>query len=265
MKNKTTLACVLSLCMFLIAHSAFSLPLQAYRDLPDSELPIRETVDWEDDRPAPDLSLLPNVPGARQLESRFLEYRPEVTVQKIYRISLGEEMAQEKLFAAIINILGRPESQVGYTYHSATRDEDVVLFEESYISNKKGKKAEGFSVEPDNLPNSLSYYQFVDEANFSGTVLRQRIEKGEGYLSFRSENTERMWYAIIPVLKAGGVINDMLIFPDGDTLYVYSTTQVEKVPAAKKIGLPLHLPSMFGKRMDVMAQWMEEQLKAELR
>ena len=49
--------------------------------------------------------------------------------------------------------------------------------------------------------------------------------------------------------------NMLLIGPTG-----VGKTYIIKL-IAKKIGVPLHLPSMFGKRMDVMVQWLSDSLK----
>ncbi len=245
---------------------ASAVPLAPFTEMADEEYPIRDTVYWEKGS-IPVLTLLPDVPGADALRERFFAYRPEITVQKLYRLALpgSSPLSDKALFTEVVNILGSPKSQVGYTYHSATKDEDVVLFKESYISDSRGREKGGFSFTEATLPEKLSYYQYVNEANFSGTVLKQHIEVSEEYLSFRSTNTERMWYSIIPVLKSEGTRTEMLMFTVDGYLYVYSMTQVEEEPGAKKIGLPLHLPSMFGKRMDVMAIWLEDRLRERIK
>lgn len=266
-RNKYNYRFILLFCTYisLVAVSIPALPLTHFTEIPDSEFPLRDTVRWEKES-IPALTLLPDVPGADRIRERFFAYKPEITIQKLYRIDLSweEELTSRELFTAVFNIFGSPETQVGYTYHSSTKDKDVVLFEESYVSDKRGRYKDGFFFTTDNLPETISYYQYVDEANFSGTVLKQQIEIGKDFFSFRSTNTERMWYTIIPVLKAEGTRSEMLMFTTDGVMYVYSVTQVEKEPVAKKIGLPLHLPSMFGKRMDVMTAWLEDRLLESL-
>ncbi|ADK83323.1 DUF6675 family protein [Sediminispirochaeta smaragdinae] len=256
-----------SLILFLaMGTPLFAVPFSLLSDHPDGDYPLHDTIRWEEGE-IPILTLLPDVPGADALRERFFDYRPEVTVQKLYRIKLPAQLdlSDRELFTAVVNVLGTPETQVGYTYHSSRRDEDVVLFEETYISDKKGKRKDSFSYTPEDVPQSISYYQYVDEANFSGTVLKEEIEVGDDFLSFRSTNIERMWYAIVPVLKAGGTRSEMLMFTADGYLYVYSASQVEEEPGARKLGVPIHLPSMFGKRMDVMATWVEDQLMKRLK
>ena len=255
---------ILIFCIYisLVSVSVPALPLTRFTEIPDSEFPLRDTVRWEKEL-IPVLTLLPDVLGADKIRERFSAYKPELTIQKLYRINSlsDQELTNRELFTVVSNILGAPETQVGYTYHSPTKDKDVVLFEESYVSDKRSRHKDGFSFTTVTLPETISYYQYVDEANFSGTVLKQYIEISKDFLSFRSTNTERMWYTIIPVLKAEGTRSEMLVFITGGVMYVYSVTQVEKESAAKKFGLPLHLPSMFGKRMDV---WLEDRLMESL-
>jgi len=256
-----TLLIALSL-LNVVALSAATLDDLTAR--PDSDYPLSDTARRRG-ASLEDLALLPDVPAALDLRSRYADFKPEITVQKLYRINLPSGIEDDSLFAAVLNSLGAPETQVGYTYHSATRNDDVVLFKASFISDAKGKRAKGFTYTQDSLPPTLSYYQYVDEANFSGTVLRQVIEVAPGYLSFRSTNTERIWYSVIPILKEGGSRSEMLFFRHGSHLYVYSATQLADDPSKKKLPVSLHVPSMFGKRMDVMAHWLEDRLKESLK
>lgn len=236
----------------------FAVPFSDLAEKPDSEYPLSDTIRWEDGM-IPILNLLPDVPGADIIRTRFLNYQPEVTVQRLYRMPLTEQKRRE-LFTAIVNAFGNPVDQDKYTYHSETRDKDINLFEDSYISDKDGDRKESFSYSSYNLPEKIEYYQFVDEANFSGTVLKQTIRVNDEYLTFHSTNTERMWVSIIPIMKARGSRNELLAFVDSGYLYIYNSSQIAKVPAAKRLGLPIHLPSMFRKRMDVMIAWLSDEI-----
>ena len=260
MKYLIIFTLLFSFSIELIAESLASLI-----DRSGDDYPLSKTIYWEDGS-IPELSLLPDIPGAGAIRERFLSYKPEITVQRLYRIKLPElfsgntEEQRRSLFTSIVNIFGKPETQLGYTYHSATRDKDIVLFEESYISTKKGKQIPAFSYIPDTLPEKIDYFQYIDEANFSGSIFEQKIIVGKDFLSYQSTNIKSLWYFIIPVLKKGGTRNEVLFFSSGQYLYIYNCTQVLKEPAVKKFGFPLHLPSMFRKRMDVMVEWMEDHL-----
>lgn len=233
---------------------------------PADAYPLGETLEWkkgEDNR----LTLLPLVSGAGELMADYTSYSPEITVQRLYRFPLPDDLSGNSreslrgLFTRIVNILGRPETLVGYTYRSSTRNEEISLFEGNYIANEKGKRTDNFSYSESTLPEALSYYQMVDEANFSETLFFQNITIGPDYLRFTSTNRERIWLKFLPLLGAGQTRTDMLMFVHEGFLYTFSSTQIEKVPTMNKLGISVNIPSMFRKRMDVMGQWLEEELK----
>lgn len=249
---------------FFLSHSSLgALTVSELKMMADSDFPLRETVEKNSDD-LYEMTLLPDAPGSSQLRDRFQEYGPELLVQKLYRIRIPNVVSTRVLFTQVVNILGTPETQKGYTYHSSTRDEDTVLFKDSYISTKKGKRDTSFTYDTHTLPFKIEYYQFVNEANFSGTVMKQTITIADTHLLFSSTNIERIWYMIIPILKSEGTRSDMLFFVDDSYLYIYSSTQVREDPSTR---LPIspHLPSLFGKRMDVLAQWMEDQLRMKIK
>jgi len=231
----------------------------------DEEYPLSNSISRKDTDPYR-LSLLPDLQVSSSIIQRFNDYHPAITVERLYRIGLSEKYSrntpesQLALFTAIVNIFGNPETQLGYTYHSATRDKDIELFEESYISNKRGKEISGFSFTSNSLPSKIDYFQYIDEANFSGTVFEQKIIIGDDFLNYQSTNMKSLWYFIIPILKKEGTRNEVLFFTSGQYLFIYNCTQVLKEPAVKNLGFPIHLPSMFKKRMDVMTRWLGDQL-----
>ncbi len=249
----------------LVGAPLWAVPLASLVNREADEYPLREDINWEA-QDEPDLTLLPDLPGSAEIKSRFMAYEPELTVQRLYRFEIPEgfsgNTAEErlKLFTAVVNIFGRPETQVGYVYRSHTREEETPLFEDNFLSNKRGRRVDNFWFTPETLPEEFEYYQVVDEANFSKTVFSQRIAVDSESLWFTSINEERIWLKFIPLLGAGKTRNELFMFVHDSFLYTFNCTQLKKVPAAKKLGVPVNITSMFRKRMDVLAYWMEDQL-----
>ena len=245
---------------FLSAISLSDLDGMAAEDFPKSK-----TIRWTEEGTA-GLTLLPEFDGADEIIERYNSFKPELAIQRIYRIdlpgrySVGTSEGRRVLFTDLVNIFGNPETAVGYSYHSATREKDIVLFEENYISNKRGRRQDPFSYTPGTLESEISYYQYMDEANFSGTVIEQKISVGDNYLNYTSINLKTIWFTVIPVIGKGDTRNEILIFTRKGYLYIYNCTQVKEEPLVANIGLPIHLPSMFGKRMDIMVDWIGDQL-----
>lgn len=242
-----------------------AVPLAFLLDHPSEDYPLGETVRWEGDD-APLLALLPNVPGAQAVTKRFFAFKPEITVERFFRMDLPPKYALDTsagrrlLFTDIVNSFGNPDTQVGYTYHSATKKREVVFLKKSYISNRQGRRQDPIQFTPFELPSQISYYQFIDEAMLSGSVFRQTLVVGDSFLNSLSINENQLWFGIFPVIGSRDIRNELLAFIHDNQLYLYSCTQLAKEPMAKKLGLPLHLPSMFTKRMDVIARWLGDQL-----
>ncbi|MCK5199690.1 MAG: hypothetical protein KAR21_15130 [Spirochaetales bacterium] len=261
----------LLILFILFIFGIFNLTAESYSNLlnrSDEEYPLSNSFSREDSEVSR-LSLLPDLPASDSFIQRFNDYHPEVTVERLYRIDLPAKYSDDTpesrriLFTDIVNILGKPETQVGYTYHSSRKDDDVVLFEELYISNKKGKQISGPVFSVDALPKEFSYYQYVDEANFPGSVFEQTIMVADSFLSYQSTNIETIRIFIFPIVKKKGTRNEVLFFISGEYLYIYNCTQLLKEPAIKSLGFPVNMPSMFRKRMDVMGEWLEDQISVD--
>ena len=255
--------------LFFLFFFIFSLSAESVTSLlshPAEDYPLSNTIRW-DDAEARELLLLPDdFSEADNIYSRFIDYHPQITIERLYRIKLpGEYYASNSesrliLFTKILNILGKPETLVGYTYHSSRKNKDIILIEESYISNKRGKRIEGFHFTVKNIPEKYSYYQFINDANSKGAVFEQKILVKDKFLGYQSTNIESVKIFIIPVMKNGGTRTEMVLFPSDGYLYIYNCSQILKEPVVKALGISVNVSSMFKKRMDVMAKWIADQL-----
>src|SRR6056297_2439522 len=76
---------------FLVSAFGYTVPFSDLAEKPDSDYPLSDTVRWEKGM-IPILNLLPDVPGAASIRNRFFNYRPEVTVQRLYRLPLADHV-----------------------------------------------------------------------------------------------------------------------------------------------------------------------------
>jgi hypothetical protein len=252
----------------LAALPAGAETLSSLLSRPPERYPLSNTVEWENrsdpSRPAPVLELLPDVPGAREIRERFLAFKPVITVEQFFWIPLppgysapGENL---RLFTRLANIFGNPESQTNYTYHSARRKREIPLFEASYICDSRGRRLAPLSFSVGQMPGNFTYKQYVDEANFSGTVMSQRLLVTAEYFLFSSVNDETLRYSILPVLNRGEMQSELLVYPYGDKLCVYSLTEVKEFRVRQVMGVDIRLDLMFEKRMETGAHWVRDQL-----
>lgn len=249
--------------LFIFIYSSlslFSLEIDSIRSLDDSQFPLIHNIEWKTGG-EPELELLPEVPGAGQVRQRFSGFRPEITVERLYRIPLNSDVNTREVFVTLANIFGNPETQTKYLYESFQRKKEVPLIEEAYICDHRGKKQPPLVFTPAGIPGTFQYFQYVDEINFSGVVMKVVLEITEQFFYVTSENTESLKYGIIPLLSKESIYTDNFVFIYRDTLYVYSITQLKNDVKIKKIGPYTIYPfGMFGKRMDVMANWIRGEL-----
>ena len=261
--NRKIFALVFSL---VLVSGSYAVSVESLADHPDKDYPLSHTIRWEEGK-APELKFLPDLSFSGDIYRHFMQSHPEISVERLYRIDMSAKYGRDisdkeklEIYTEITNILGKPETQKGYKYHSSRKNEDVVLFEELYISTKDGKTIPGFSFSPSKLPKELSYYQYVDEINFSGAVFKQNIKVSDDSISYESTNIEPIKLFVFTISKKRSVKTDVIFFISGNYVYIYNLTQVLKEPSVKKLGIPIHIPSMLKKRMDVMALWLEDKI-----
>jgi hypothetical protein len=174
--------------------------------------------------------------------------------------------APKEVLHIFLNILCDTDSQTGYTYHSSRRDKDIELIEKSYRVNEKGRRIEDLSFPAEGpLPETVEFRQYIKEANFGGAEFLQKIKLGANYISYTSTNLERLWYGIVPLIGSEGIRNEYLAFRYRGQWYLYMASQVKEMPTINKIlGEPVHIPSFYGKRMDVAKEWLTDQLHTRL-
>jgi len=270
----TLLMCV------VLQFSVSAVPLSSILD--KHELPASETIEWTNDEKLPILNLLPDANGAGQVRESFFTYRPEITVQRLYRMEIDalKKLESDEVLLHLVNILCDTDSQTGYKYRSSRRDKRIELIEESYRVDNDDNKTDDLhfgslaeagvekiqKVPADQPLASIEFRQYIKEANFRGAIFEQVIYIGKDWIRFTSTNEERLWVKIFPLMKAKGFRNEFFLFKEEGNWYVYGSSQIESMPTLNQLfGEPVHLPSMYRKRMDVYKAWMRDQLVDRLK
>jgi hypothetical protein len=247
---------------FLFAVSLFSLEVDVLKSFDVSEFPLTHNIEWKDGA-KPELDLLPNVPGTERIQQRFSSIKPEITVEKLYKIPLGSNtsMNTQDVLVKLANIFGNPEAQTKYLYDSSNRNQRIPLIEEAYICNSRGKKLSPLTFVLSDIPGTFEYYQYVDEANFSGMVVNLSLNITDQYVYIISENVESLKLFIFPLIPKESIYMDNFMFVEDGNLYVYSITQLKEDIKIKQIGsMTIYPAGTFGKRMDVMGDWINGEL-----
>jgi hypothetical protein len=253
--------CLTASAIFLFfAVSLFSLEINGINAMNDSDFPLSHNLEWKNDS---EPELLLDFPGVEQIKQRFFEIQPEIAVEKLYRIPLGinSSVNVREIFLKLANIFGNPETQTKYLYKSARRNDEVPLIDEAYICSFRGRKAAPLLFNQSDIPGRFNYFQYVDEINFSGMIMNISLNITDDFFYFTSTNTESLKFGIFPLISKESIFMDNFIFLEKNMLYVYSITQLKEDVKIKKIGPYTIRPAgMFGKRMDVMANWIRGEI-----
>jgi hypothetical protein len=244
--------------IFLLC-SLFSLEIETVRNVNDSEFPLTRVIEWKGGA-EPELELVPMVPGTEQVKQRFSEIQPEITIEKLNKIPLraNDFVFAKNVFLKLANIFGNPETQTKYLYESFLHNESVPLIEEAYICNERGRKVSPLRFSSSDIPGNFDYYQYLDEANFSGMVMKLSMNITDQYFYVRSINIESLKYGIFPVIPKESFFMDNFLFLDDEILYVYTIIHLKKDIPIKNIGpYNIDLGGMFGMRMDIMFNWIK--------
>lgn len=254
----------LIISLFLSA-SLFSLDFDSVKILDDSEFPLTRTIEWKNSD-EPELTLLPEISGTAQIRQHFLETRPEITVEKLYRIPLETEgtLNTQDLFLKLANIFGNPETQTKSLYRSYLLKKEVPLIEKAFICNERGVKLSPLHFSLSDIPGTYNYFQYVDETNFAKVIMNISMNVTEEYYYISLTNTESLKYWIFPVIAKEHLFVENLFFVDNNALYLYSATQLKKDTTIKKIGpYNVNTARMIGNRMNIITGWVEGELAAQ--
>ncbi len=154
---KKLIAFIISL---FLSVSLFSLDFDSVRFLDDSEFPITHTIEWKNGD-KPELALLPEFSGTEQIRQHFLETRPEITVEKLYRIPLeiNGRLTVQDLFLKLANIFGNPATQTKALYNSYLLKKEVPLITKAFICDAKGEELSPLRFSPSDIPGTYNYFQ----------------------------------------------------------------------------------------------------------
>jgi hypothetical protein len=251
-----------SIIFFYVAVSLFSIDIDAVKSLDDTEFPLTHNIVLKNGD-VPELTLLPEVSGAERIRQHFSELQPEVTVEKLFRLSLeaDESFSVNDVFLKLANIFGNPKTQMKYLYRSSRAKKIVPLIDEAYICNYQGTKMPPLTFSMSDIPGTFQYFQYVDEFSFTGMVMKISLDITEECLYVTLTNAESLNYWIIPLIPKESMYTDNFIFFIDNSLYLYSIAQLLRDVPFKKVGPYTIRPAgMIGKRMDVMTNWIKGEL-----
>jgi hypothetical protein len=154
----------------------------------------------------------------------------------------------------LYNAVGNIRGLKGRLYHSATRDEDVPLFEDADRIQGPDK----LTPIPDPprssvLPETDRVYIRLKDVNFSNSYYQGDISFVSGGLLYNLTNFKNLSYGIIPVIKEQKFKAQFYVEPISEGVLVYSAATAE---VGGFISGMVNIPSAVRKRLEVILDWL---------
>ncbi|MDR2259200.1 MAG: hypothetical protein LBE14_08655, partial [Treponema sp.] len=158
------------------------------------------------------------------LDPRFsrgiLNGQPSVLVESLLVIPRADVPVS---LLDVYNALGNIRALKGRVYHSATRDQEVPLFEDA--TRIAGAKKTSPVPDPGpavSIPASETVYLRIKDVNFGNSYYRGDVTLDTSGLLYRLSNYKNLTYLFIPVIKEEKFIAQLYFEPITEGVLVYS-------------------------------------------
>ncbi|QQO11301.1 hypothetical protein JFL75_02455 [Breznakiella homolactica] len=154
----------------------------------------------------------------------------------------------------VYNALGKVRNLKGRLYRSATKNDNIPLFEEaSRIESAKRTREIPDPPDAAAVPASETIYIKLKDVNFGNSYYRADIRPAGNGLLYTLSNFKNLTYTFIPVIREEKFVAQIYIEPLTDGLLVYSIAGAD---VSSFISSRVHMPSAIQKRLNVIVDWM---------
>jgi hypothetical protein len=158
----------------------------------------------------------------------------------------------------IYNALNDIRALKGRIYHSATRDEDIPLFEEATRIASPGKtNAVADPPRAAAVPSQETVYIRLKDANFGNSYYRADMYLEDRGILYSLVNYKNLTFLFIPVIKENKFLAQFYFEPvdEGIMIYGFAGADVGGLVANK-----VDIPSAVRKRVKVIIDWVKDGL-----
>jgi hypothetical protein len=205
--------------------------------------------------------------GFRLLDSSGLDPRlsggvlnsgPSVLVESLLIIPRNNSPSS---LLDVYNALGNIRALKGRLYHSATRNQDIPLFEDA--TRIAGAKKTSPIPDPgpsSSLPSAETVYLRIKDVNFGNSYYRGDVSLNSFGLVYRLSNYKNLTYLFIPVIKEGKFIAQLYFEPITEGILVYSIAGAD---ISDFVASKIDMPSAIAKRLAVIISWVVDGVTEE--
>jgi hypothetical protein len=157
----------------------------------------------------------------------------------------------------VYNSLSRVRALAGITYHSATRNKNIPLFEEA--SRVEGlRKINTKLPDPPSaraVPGAETLYVRLDDANFGNSYYECKLVSNENVIRYTLTNFKPLTYLFITAIPERRFISQLYFEFVNEGLVVYSVVGAD---ASDFVASMMDIPSAIEKRLNVFINWVEK-------
>jgi hypothetical protein len=191
-----------------------------------------------------------------QIVRSVLDKQPGFLVESIMVVPGGENQYS---LLDVYNALGKVRGLKGRLYLSATRNEQVPLFEEvTRIESAKKNNPIADPAPAARIPPSQTIYMRLKDVNFGNSYYRGDITLGQRGLSYRLANNKNITYFLVPVIKEEKFIAQLYFEPITEGILIYALAGAD---VSDFVSSRIHMPSAISKRLTVIIEWVAEGIK----
>ena len=207
------------------------------------------------------LSLLPDFEGRDEVIQSLIVNAPEMSLEMLYEMPLPDTGGEE-MFLFLFNHLNSFSSMEGIEYYSANKDRMTLYLEKCFLVKKKGKKTPIENPVFSQLPDEIDYVIYQKDTTFGSNWYSVTTKVSEDALWLSMTNIGSMKYFFIPIMGKGDIKIDIIIIPDGDTIKLYTLSQLKKA-VSNVLGKKIYLPGVFDHRVSAIQGWFAHQIYSE--
>jgi hypothetical protein len=213
----------LAIRMLLLApllHAAA--PLSSY--LPDAALaPLRAGERTFASIPADgSLRLAPAVTSLGRIAQDVRTSKPTVGVEMLRIIGgLARPSDTPEAWLALYNAMHAASTMQGITYWSVTKASEQVLFLQSYALSSAVDGRRIADPTFTSLPAEDELITFQEDAHFGRNTFRERFSYRGDHVVMRIENVSTISFLLVPYLKPGGIVSEVVLVPSGREILLY--------------------------------------------
>lgn len=204
------------------------------------------------------LTLLPYFEGRDELIQSLIVNSPEMSLEMLYEMPLPDTKGEE-MFLFLFNRLNSFSSMEGLEYFSANKDRMTLYLEECFLVEKKGKKKALENPVFTQLPEEINYIIYQKDTTFGSNWYSVTTKVFEDAIWLSMTNISSMKYFFIPIMGKGDIKIDIIIIPDGDTIKLYTLSQLQKA-VSNILGKKIYLPGVFDHRVSAIQGWFSHQI-----